>query len=76
MGKCRNEVNMPEWNYNIHVCNLQVNFIATNSKYEYKVSFSHEMSLDLINHSLKHVHAVIFMYSPAYQLFSGVYPIS
>jgi len=35
MGKCRNGVNMPERNYNL--CNLQVNFIATNSNYKYKL---------------------------------------
>jgi len=44
MGKCRNRVNMPEWNYNI--CNLQVISIATNSNYEYKSSFSLETILD------------------------------
>jgi len=44
MGKCRSGVNMPEWNVNI--CNLQVNSTATNSKYEYKVSFSLEMISD------------------------------
>jgi len=38
--RCRNGVNMPEWNYNI--CNLQVNSIATNSNYKYKLSFSLE----------------------------------
>jgi len=32
---------MPELNFNI--CNLQMNSIATNSKYEYKLSFSLEM---------------------------------
>jgi len=35
---------MPEWNYNI--CNLQVKYIATNFKCEYKLSFSLEMILD------------------------------
>jgi len=35
---------MPEWNFNI--CNLKVNSIATNSKYEYKLSFSHETISD------------------------------
>jgi len=38
MGKCRSGVNIPEYNFNI--CNLQVNSIVTNSKYEYKLSFS------------------------------------
>jgi len=32
---------MPEWNFN--KCYLQVNSVATNSKYEYKLSFSLEM---------------------------------
>jgi len=40
MGKCRNRVNMPESNFNI--CNLQVNYIVTDSKYEYKFCFSLE----------------------------------
>jgi len=44
MSKCRSGVNMPEWNFNI--CNLQVNSIATNSKYEYKLSFSLEIISD------------------------------
>jgi len=44
MGKCWNGENMLEWNYN--VCNLQVNFIATNATYEYKRSFSLEIILD------------------------------
>jgi len=44
MRKCRNGVNLPEWNFNIF--NLQVNSITTNSKYEYKVSFSLEMISD------------------------------
>jgi len=41
MGKCRSGVNMPEWNFNI--CNLQVNYTSTNSKYEYTLSFALEM---------------------------------
>jgi len=40
-GTCRSGVNMPGWNFNI--CNLQVNSIAANSMYEYKLSFSLEM---------------------------------
>jgi len=44
MNKCRSEVNMPEWNYNM--CNLQMKFIATNYKYEYILSFSLEMILE------------------------------
>jgi len=44
MGKCRIGVNMPEWNFN--VCNLQMNSIVTNSKYDYKLSFSLEMISD------------------------------
>jgi len=51
MGKYWSGVNIPEWNFNI--CNLQVNSIATNSKYEYKLSFSLEMISDF--NSLKHV---------------------
>jgi len=43
MGKCQSGVNMPEYNFNIHVCNLQVNSIATNSKYKCELSFSLEM---------------------------------
>jgi len=35
---------MPQWNFNI--CNLQVNSIATNLNYEYKLSFSLEMISD------------------------------
>jgi len=44
MGKCRSGVNMPEYNFNI--CNLQVNSIATNSNFEYKLSFSFELISD------------------------------
>jgi len=60
MGNCRNGMNVPEWNYNL--CNLQVNFIATNSNYKYKLSFSLEIILDFD----KHIHAVIFKYSLTY----------
>jgi len=45
MGKCRSGVNMPEQNFNIS-CNLQVKSIASNSKYEYKLSFSLEIISD------------------------------
>jgi len=41
MGKCRNAVYMPEWNYTR--CNLQVNCIATNSN---TLSFSFKIILD------------------------------
>jgi len=44
MGKCRNGVNMQESNFNI--CNLQVNSIPTDSKYENKLSFSLEKISD------------------------------
>jgi len=44
MGKCRSGVNMPERNFKI--CNLRVDSIATNSKYEYKLPFSLEMISD------------------------------
>jgi len=44
MGKFWSGVNMPDWNFNI--CNFQVNSIATDSKYEYKISFSLEMISD------------------------------
>jgi len=46
MGKCRSGENMPEWNFNTCICNLQVNSIATHSKYEYKLSFSLEIISD------------------------------
>jgi len=41
MGKCQSGENMSEWNFNI--CNLQVNSIATHSKYEYRLFFSLEI---------------------------------
>jgi len=44
MGKCRSGANMPEENFNI--CYVQVNSIATNSKYGYKLSFSLDMLSD------------------------------
>jgi len=41
---------MSEWNeyagIEFNICNLQVNSIATNSKYEYKLSFSLEIISD------------------------------
>jgi len=45
MGKCRSGVNMPEQSFNI--CNLQVNSIATSSKYEFRLSFSLKKISDL-----------------------------
>jgi len=48
---------MPELNYNI--CNLQVNFTATNSRYEYTLSFSLEMILDFDKSFTEYVNVVI-----------------
>jgi len=76
MGKCRSGVTMPEWNFNILVCNIYCWSLLLQIQ---SLSINYHSLLKwlqiLINNSLKDVHAVTFKSVVGIELFSGVYPI-